>query len=67
MVENAHLTNRERMTTAAVLIEEVVDSLNDESYICDCCGLVRYEDFTEHQRRVELVAVAAKLRRFADG
>lgn len=50
------------LVQAAELIEQHLLTLNTESSICECCELIRYEDFYEAQQHKELTAMARKLR-----
>jgi hypothetical protein len=49
---------------AALLVEQTMEPLNDTFALCECCGFKQYEDFNEHQARIELRAMAEKLRRW---
>lgn len=57
--------NGTKLQEAAKAIEGVASSLDNASGTCECCGMKRYSNFTEHQQMIELIAVAQKLRRFA--
>ena len=47
---------------AADLIEEYVSKLNTAKDMCQCCGLTKYENFSEYQAHMELSAMIRKLR-----
>lgn len=55
----------ENLTQAANIIEAYIAMLNNEQSICECCGLVKYENFRAHQQFEELTAVVRKLQKFA--
>ena len=58
--------NRLDLLDAAARIENYAQGLNINANICTCCNLTKYEDFGQHQTKVELDAMVAKLRRFAN-
>jgi hypothetical protein len=56
---------RQKLETAARLVDEVAATLDTTGSTCQCCQGFRYTNFSERQMSVEMLAISAKLRRFA--
>jgi hypothetical protein len=61
------MTNTQRLLAAAALIAEVRQTKNNKARQCECCGGWVKENRGEYQDAVELEAMEAKLRRWAEG
>lgn len=55
-----------RLDAAREHVEAFVSELNNERHPCECCGLNKFDDLTEHKAFEELTGVVNKLRRWAE-
>lgn len=55
------MTRIEKLNEAARLLNEVWTTLNRQKSACDCCHLVRYDNFAEYQLAVEIAAARHKI------
>jgi hypothetical protein len=52
-----------RLHQASDLVGEVLATLDDTQATCECCGLTKYQNWTEHNAKIMLTAVREKLAR----
>lgn len=60
------MPTNQTLEDAARMIEEFAATLNTEQTTCECCHVVKYENWKQRGVSVELAAIVNKLRRFAN-
>ena len=53
----------EKLAIALVLITEIRDGISNEKQTCECCGMVKFADWNNHQMRENLNAAITRLER----
>jgi hypothetical protein len=60
------MTNRDKLTQAAALIQEVMATLDTGTRVCPCCTVTHYSNWEHFRSHTQLASMTEKLKRIGN-